>query len=1049
MTFEIGNSVFLKADPSRQGVIVSGPLVTGSVTRWQVQYADGTREHQSEKSILKIGGEENYSSLNDEIEMLRGFRFSKVGQLRLALTHNKLSGKLANLIYSLDATNTDFYPHQFKPVLAMIDAPSKGILIGDEVGLGKTIEAGLIWTELKTRYNSKRLIIICKAFLKTKWINEFREKFGITLQNITPKELLEVIKSGDENESFAYVASYDSLRPPKSWAQDLVEGEESVEADSFKRQLAQYLDENQQRDIFDLVVFDECQYMRNDRTMNYVLGQLISKTSMQVVMLSATPINNSSDDLFNLFTILDESLFPYKSEFPRLIHQNKPIIRVRDALMSGQLSDREEIMQLLSDASSMSLYRDNEQLEHLLENLPPQAILSTAKGRVDLAGQLDKINIFGKIFTRTRKREIQSDRPQREATSFAVTMTDTERAVYEGITNSIHQYAHSNDLKSGFLVNMPQQQMCSSFAAAVHWWRLREQQYQAEALEQLDELRAGAEDSFHEGGVKPLFEYISTSAFSLGNLSDLEVNDSKYQTLVTQLSTYWKINPGKKVILFSFFKATLRYLKERLKKDGIASELLYGGVDKDLAIGNFQKSNDINLLLASEVAAEGVDLQFSSLVINYDLPWNPMRVEQRIGRIDRIGQKEKKILIWNFFYEDSVDDRIYMRLYEKLGLFQEALGGMEEIIGDQIDGIAKDHLLHQLSEEQIENLIAQSEHAIHNVRKLEAQLDEKSSQLVAHGDFIQQSINETRQFGRYIKAEDLEAYFDNFFKENYQQSRINCLDSANHQYKLELDAKAIVDLQEYWKRERVSFSTALIDQRKSSKTDFIFSNKICKNQGNVEYLNQFHPVMKFISNQIKLAKSVNPMKVLIAGLLKNPKLKIPDDIYIFVCQRFSFSSSSRVIERLEYRAKGLNSNIILSQDESELLVSSMIASGHDWIDYGVLNAEMVVSHYGDLLNQLDDDFENRKNQLQRETNDRVLVQKNSLEGYMLNKKHEFIQRIQQALLEERESLAKSQQTRWKNIQANLSIKLERLESQKKLLGTSSFVAAGLIAFGKK
>jgi SNF2 family DNA or RNA helicase len=1046
MFFEIGTLVHLRADPSRQGVIIAGPKVTGTVTRWQVQYADGTRELQSEKSILKIGAQEDGFSLNDEIELLRRFRFSKIDQLKLTLTHNKLSGKLANLIYSLDATNTDFYPHQYKPVLALIDTPSKGILIGDEVGLGKTIEAGLIWTELKTRYNSKRLIIVCKAFLKTKWINEFRNKFGIDLQSITPSDLLERLKSGSENESFAFIASYDSLRPPKAWMRDIESGEVLTATESSRRLLARYLDENQQRDLFDLVVFDECQYMRNERTMNYDLGQLFSKTSMQVVMLSATPINNSSDDLFNLFTILDESLFPYKSEFPRLIHQNKPIIKVRDALMSGHLSDREEILQFLLDAKSMYLYRDNEQLKHLLENLPTQENLSTAKGRVDLAGQLDKINIFGKIFTRTRKREIQLDRPQREATSFPIVMTDIERVVYEKITNSIQQYADINDLKSGFLINMPQQQMCSSFAAAVHWWRLRIDRYQAEALDELEEMSNDSDEPLHKSGIRPLFEYISSSAFSLGDLSDLETNDSKYNALITQLSYYWKLNPGKKVILFSFFKATLRYLRERLQKDGVPSELLYGGLDKDIAIRRFHESSDVNLLLASEVAAEGVDLQFSSLVINYDLPWNPMRVEQRIGRIDRIGQKEKKILIWNFFYEDSVDDRIYMRLYQKLGLFEEALGGMEEIIGNQIDEIAKGHLLHQLSQEQVDRLIAQSEHAIHNVRKLEEQLDEKSSQLVAHGDFIQQSINETRQFGRYIKPEDLEIYFDTFFKENYQQSRINCVNPDKHQFKLELDARAVVDLQDYWNKEQVSFSTALTDQQRSSKTEFIFSNRIFKNQGNVEYLNQFHPVMKFISGRIQQSRSSNPNKVLIAGLLENYRLNLPEDIYVFACHRFSFSSNSRVVERLQFRAKGLNTQNILTSDESELLVSSMISHGKDWVNYGDLNPDKLVSHYGDLLNQLEEDFDEKRGQLQRETNDRVTVQKNSLEGYLLTKKYEFNQRVQQAIFDNKESLVKSQQTRWKNIEANLLIKLQKLESQKNLLGTPSFVAAGVIAY---
>ena len=427
MTFKIGDQVSLKADPTRQGLIVGGPRVTGTIARWQIHFLDGERNYHPEKAILKEG--ETLQD-DDEFDQLKNFRFSKIDQLTLSLTHNKLSGRLANLIYSLDATNTTFYPHQFKPVLALIDTPAKGILIGDEVGLGKTIEAGLIWTELKTRYNSKRLIIICKAFLKTKWTNEFKEKFGINLQPVTPKELLEEIKNANDLESFAYVASYDALRPPKNWRRDSEETNED-DKNNPRKLLAEFLDNNQQKDLFDLVVFDECQYLRNEETMTYQLGKLFSKTSMQVVMLSATPINNSSDDLFSLFNILDESLFPYQSEFPRLISQNRPIIFTRDQLMSGKLKDRGEIIELLESAAQSSLYQANEQLKFLLNNLPNQEILNTAKGRVDLAMQLDKINIFGKVFTRTRKRDVQDARSQREATPFSIQMTETEKVLYE------------------------------------------------------------------------------------------------------------------------------------------------------------------------------------------------------------------------------------------------------------------------------------------------------------------------------------------------------------------------------------------------------------------------------------------------------------------------------------------------------------------------------------------------------------------------------------------------------------------------------------------
>jgi ERCC4-related helicase len=133
-------------------------------------------------------------------------------------------------------------------------------------------------------------------------------------------------------------------------------------------------------------------------------------------------------------------------------------------------------------------------------------------------------------------------------------------------------------------------------------------------------------------------------------------------SLVNNLKSYWAQYPGKKVVLFSFFRDTLRYLGDRLLEDGVQSVTVHGQIDKQDALQQFERSAEANILLSSEVAAEGVDLQFSSLVVNYDLPWNPAKIEQRIGRIDRIGQEAEKILIWNLVYEDTVDDRVYERL---------------------------------------------------------------------------------------------------------------------------------------------------------------------------------------------------------------------------------------------------------------------------------------------------------------------------------------------------------------------------------------------------
>src|SRR6185369_3858452 len=125
-----------------------------------------------------------------------------------------------------------------------------------------------------------------------------------------------------------------------------------------------------------------------------------------------------------------------------------------------------------------------------------------------------------------------------------------------------------------------------------------------------------------------------------------------------------------KVVLFSSFRATLKYLSERLNADGMTNISLMGGgkINKDDVLKQFKLQYGPQVLLSSEVGGEGIDLQFCRVLVNYDLPWNPMRVEQRIGRIDRLGQKAEKIIIWNLFYEDTIDARIYQRLYKKLDL---------------------------------------------------------------------------------------------------------------------------------------------------------------------------------------------------------------------------------------------------------------------------------------------------------------------------------------------------------------------------------------------
>ena len=165
----------------------------------------------------------------------------------------------------------------------------------------------------------------------------------------------------------------------------------------------------------------------------------------------------------------------------------------------------------------------------------------------------------------------------------------------------------------------------------------------------------------------------------------LTEEDTKYEDLKRSLFDIWKEDDStgsapRKVVLFAFFKPTLGHLRERLREDGITCQLISGDVaipEREDRIDEFANDPEIRVLLSSEVGSEGLDLQFASVVVNYDLPWNPMVVEQRIGRIDRIGQAAPRIVILNMVAADTIEDRILGRLYERIGIFKESIGEID------------------------------------------------------------------------------------------------------------------------------------------------------------------------------------------------------------------------------------------------------------------------------------------------------------------------------------------------------------------------------------
>jgi superfamily II DNA helicase RecQ len=307
------------------------------------------------------------------------------------------------------------------------------------------------------------------------------------------------------------------------------------------------------------------------------------------------------------------------------------------------------------------------------------------------------------------------------------------------------------------------------------------------------------------------------------------------------------------MIVFSFFKKTLAYLKEKLSEKG----LRVGKVDGDLTPEErFEKINDFrenkfDILLSSEVGSEGLDMQFCNVVINYDLPWNPMRVEQRIGRIDRIGQEADKLLIFNLCIEGTVEDRILNRLYSKLDIFESSIGELEPILGD-IQATFNIQKMIDLSEEETQtkvdlkaqSIIRQKKDVVEQNVAMDAMLNDDYDFDEMYEEFINSDKDQFVQNGSeklfldFLKHEGVNfiTLKNSIFRLNKEESK-QLFEVLKHKM-VEPKEKAI-----YTQQKRI-----LNKLRKAKSFYFTFTKKDSHDFA-LEYLSLSHPLIKMVSEK--------------------------------------------------------------------------------------------------------------------------------------------------------------------------------------------------------
>ncbi|MBA4157059.1 MAG: DEAD/DEAH box helicase [Gemmatimonadetes bacterium] len=485
---------------------------------------------------------------------------------------------------------------------------------------------------------------------------------------------------------------------------------------------------------FDVVIVDEAHAIRNANTWVHQGVRFLCDHAEAVVFLTATPIQLSGFDLFTLLNVLRPDLVIDPISFEHLTgpnpHINAASTAARAARPGWQSEARQEMERAAATSWGRQFLQPNPEYERLSRILAAGEL--TREQRVGFVRDVERLHTLDRLINRTRRREI-GQFTTRKPETIAVPFTPEQQALHDSLLNvqaCILRHLHG-DRSVQFMLSTLRRQAASSIFGLAPLIR----EILTRRIGELEWDEMGASDEIDPStAIESLSEEI---AGVLAMADDLGGPDPKLEAL-EQVIREKQALPNNKLLLFSSFRHTLRYLEEKLGIAGVRIGLIHGHTPdeerRELRHRFSLPRNDqraLDLLLSSEVGSEGLDYQFCDALINYDLPWNPMRVEQRIGRIDRYGQKSEAVVIYNFVTPGTVHADIYFRCLLRIGIFQAALGGSEEILGRISQGLRRIGEDLELSEEERQARLEQL--ADNEVRVLQEQTRVEEQQAALFG----------------------------------------------------------------------------------------------------------------------------------------------------------------------------------------------------------------------------------------------------------------------------------------------------------------------------
>ena len=469
-------------------------------------------------------------------------------------------------------TEIDKYEYQIKTVQKIFSQFRGRVLLCDEVGLGKTIEACMAMTEYIMRGLVKKVLILTPASLVDQWYNETKTLFNLDFIRADDPEFKK------NKEGFS---KYNKVIASIS---------------SAKRKVYSDVILKQQ---YDLVIVDEAHHLKNTKSVAWQFVNSLNKK--YIFLLTATPVQNTLEELYNLITLLKPGQ-----------------LRTYNFFKSNFVGDKSGLV-----------VRNSKRLKSLLSN----------------------------VMVRNKRSEVDVKFPKRFAYTYKVDLSDEEKSLYDDISDFIRErYLNEKTIFTKFVLKNLQERMGSSFHALLS------------SLESLLE-----NESLSSDDKKSIEDFVARAE----DVVDSSDDNKKLRRVLKIIKDF-----DGKMIIFTKYKKSQEVIFEYLKDKGVKTAEFHGSMrkkDKESQIQYFKQ--EAKVLVSTEAGGEGRNLQFCNGMINFDLPWNPMAIEQRIGRIHRIGQ-ERDVYIYNLSASDTIEYYILELLDKKINMFELAIGEVDMILGD-------------------------------------------------------------------------------------------------------------------------------------------------------------------------------------------------------------------------------------------------------------------------------------------------------------------------------------------------------------------------------